>query len=111
MLMKWQKTKAVKRIRQAKNCQRWTVNYYYETDSNINEYIFKLFLKPCFCGGCPENVGGCCSCPPCFPSKSTVKLENGKTKQMSDLQIGDRVQTGMEKNKVKYRVKYSTVKK
>ena len=32
--------------------------------------------------------------PSCFPSVSRVKLENGKFKPMSELQMGDKVQTG-----------------
>ena len=30
----------------------------------------------------------------CFPSVAIVKVENGKSVVMSDLQIGDRVETG-----------------
>ena len=30
----------------------------------------------------------------CFPSVAKVKVENGKSVTMSELQIGDRVQTG-----------------
>ena len=30
----------------------------------------------------------------CFPSESRVKLENGKLVAMSELQIGDKIQTG-----------------
>ena len=30
----------------------------------------------------------------CFPSESRVKLENGKSVTMSELQIGDKIQTG-----------------
>ena len=30
----------------------------------------------------------------CFPSVATVKVENGKSVTMSELQIGDAVQTG-----------------
>ena len=30
----------------------------------------------------------------CFPSASKVKLKNGKSVMMSELQIGDQVQTG-----------------
>ena len=30
----------------------------------------------------------------CFPSVATVKVENGKSVTMSELEIGDRVQTG-----------------
>ena len=32
---------------------------------------------------------------PCFPSTARVNLQNGKTVAMSELQIGDSVQTGM----------------
>ena len=32
--------------------------------------------------------------PKCFPSNAQVKLENGKSVTMSDLQIGNQVQTG-----------------
>ena len=39
----------------------------------------------------------CCdySCS-CFPSASTVNLDNGKSVAMSELQVGDRVQTGIK---------------
>ena len=33
--------------------------------------------------------------PSCFPSESKVNLENGKSVTMSELNIGDRVQTGI----------------
>ena len=32
----------------------------------------------------------------CFPSFAKVKLENGKPLAMSELQIGDKVQTGKQ---------------
>ena len=32
----------------------------------------------------------------CFPSLAKVKLENGKSLAMSELQIGDKVQTGKQ---------------
>ena len=32
----------------------------------------------------------------CFPSTSTVNLNNGKTVIMSELQVGDKVQTGIK---------------
>ena len=32
----------------------------------------------------------------CFPSTARVHLENGKVVTMSELQVGDRVQTGMD---------------
>ena len=55
----------------------------------------------CLCGVCENGVGGlkCCgNCPPppvhCFPITARVSLESGKSVTMSELQIGDRVQTG-----------------
>ena len=44
----------------------------------------------------------CCNCAPaysssssgCFPSLVKVNLENGNSKAMFELQVGDRVQTG-----------------
>ena len=48
----------------------------------------------------------CCHClpspppPGCFSAKSTAKLATGKTITMSKLQIGDKVQTGMDTEKV-----------
>ena len=39
--------------------------------------------------------GSCCGCQEvCFPSSARISLENGKKVTMSELQIGDRVQTG-----------------
>ena len=35
----------------------------------------------------------------CFPSKTKVKLENGKIVTMSELQKGDKVQTGNKKDR------------
>ena len=32
----------------------------------------------------------------CFPSTAKVKVANGKTVSMTDLQIGDQVQTGKD---------------
>ena len=48
---------------------------------------------------CWPDVFSCCDCvkretPRCFPSTSKVNLENGKSVPMSDLQLGDQVQTG-----------------
>ena len=60
----------------------------------------------CRCGTCfidpsladlltPQGFHGavCCHCK-CFPSIARVSLENGKSKTMTELQIGDKVQTG-----------------
>ena len=61
-----------------------------------------LLCKPCGCkcGMCESREGtlNCCTCTgkkTCFPSSARVSLENGKTVRMSELQIGDRVQTGI----------------
>ena len=50
-----------------------------------------------------EQASECCNCPTppppppsCFPAESTVKLATGKTVAMYELQIGDKVQTGMD---------------
>ena len=32
----------------------------------------------------------------CFPSTATVNLENGRRVKMSELQVGEKVQTGMK---------------
>ena len=78
----------------------------------------------CVCGPIETQTWHCCDideaprCPPypplptttppqtttpeadcdenCFPSAANVLLENGKTITMSELQTGDRVQTGMK---------------
>ena len=37
----------------------------------------------------------CCNCSsPCFPSEASLILENGTSVAMSQLQVGDKVQTG-----------------
>ena len=56
------------------------------------------------CDACRrEGELSCCNCPAdnsnnpmCFPDKSTVNLSTGKTVKMSELQIGDKVQTGIK---------------
>ena len=57
---------------------------------------------PSLCYAKCGNTYHCCVAPPppqesenCFPSSARVLLENGKSVTMSELQIGDRVQTGM----------------
>ena len=61
------------------------------------------WYKSLFCGGncknrCYPDSRSCCDCtyPPkeCFPSTSKVKLADGKSVRMSELQLGDQVQTG-----------------
>ena len=60
---------------------------------------------------CPEatydSSRGKCKYPqgckhPCFPGNAKVKLENGKSVIMADLQIGDKVQTGKIRNSTLY---------
>ena len=52
--------------------------------------------------GWKNTVLSCCNCHKydCFPSAGKVKLENGKVVQMSELQVGDKVQTGNNFRKV-----------
>ena len=38
----------------------------------------------------PANIGD-----GCFPSAARVKLDNGKSVRMSELQVGDLIQTGL----------------
>ena len=45
--------------------------------------------------GAPSH---CCSCR--FPGSGTIKLESGKSVKMSELQIGDQVQTGKKSMKM-----------
>ena len=54
------------------------------------------------CSWCTQNRNGvncqgcCCNGDgSCFPATSKVDLENGKSVAMSELQIGDKVQTGI----------------
>ena len=42
---------------------------------------------------CPCDCTG--KCAECFPSAAKVKLENGNFVTMAELQIGDKIQTGM----------------
>ena len=42
-----------------------------------------------------ENATEECDTANCFPSTAKVNLENGKSVRMSELQVGDKVQTGM----------------
>ena len=42
----------------------------------------------------------CCKCPASFPGAGTINLESGKSVKMSELQIGDRVQTGKKSVKM-----------
>ena len=74
----------------------------------------------CKCGDCTSRGlsifvnhngvhTGCCECSSsssgCFPSTAQVILESGKSVAMSELQIGDKVQTGMKHKSVSYFLK------
>ena len=52
--------------------------------------LFDSFTAP------PPSGGGR---GPCFPSFAKVKIENGNSVRMSDLKLGERVQTGTNINK------------
>ena len=60
-----------------------------------------MVCKACGCGCGTEwnpDVAGhhrCKSCSICFPGIARLNLENGKSITMSELQVGDRVQTGI----------------
>ena len=49
----------------------------------------------------PSGGGGC------FASTARVSLENGKSVAISELQVGDRVQTGMDVIFENFRIRYS----
>ena len=61
--------------------------------------VYNSGAKCCYC---PSGWGTNCNCfhgsdiGSCFPSSATVSLENGKSVTMSQLQIGDQVQTGTD---------------
>ena len=66
--------------------------------------------RECACGVCVQDCelefnecdgntdNECCKCinrtPGCFPAEARISLENGKAVKMSELKVGDRVQTG-----------------
>ena len=49
----------------------------------------------CFRGATCDTCQCTGKCAECFPSSAKVRLENGKSVTMSELQIKDQVQTGM----------------
>ena len=68
------------------------------------QQYFGVLECPTHCYAKCGDTYHCCVAPPpppppppqekCFPSSARVILENGKSVTMSELQIGDRVQTG-----------------
>ena len=64
---------------------------------HFDSQIKLLECKPCYCEA--QNLcecdTGCCGCGVCFPSTARVFLENGNIKTISELNVGDRVQTSM----------------
>ena len=68
-------------------CLAWFPNPVY-----CNVFGFKISCN----NSCLPDLTSCCGCVPrCFPSASKVNLKNGKSIPMSDLQLGDQVQTGI----------------
>ena len=51
-------------------------------------YLYFLVTTTTTATPSPSSSSGC------FPSESRVKLENGESVTMSELQIGDKIQTG-----------------
>ena len=79
---------------------------YANTRSKLNSRVkYKLlisfqFCLNRFCDVCPGLTGPvecCTNCPKCFPSTARLTLENGQSIAMSELKVGDQVQTGMIK--------------
>ena len=67
-------------------------------------YSGRLLRNVCKACGCKcgtewnKDVAGhhrCKKCKNCFPGTARLTLENGKSITMSELQVGDRVQTGI----------------
>ena len=58
----------------------------------LRECWILLFVGAWICDGIPA-AKQCCGCD-CFPAAARVSLGNGKSTTMSELKIGDRVQTG-----------------
>ena len=54
----------------------------------------ELFNEPDHCCDCDDSGGIC------FPGESTLNLQSGKSVKMSELQVGDRVQTGKKSVKI-----------
>ena len=70
----------------------------------VNRY-YEVKLNQFFCSSCKEYCptrnrcfdeaeNRCIGCLGCFPASSTVFLENGQSVTISELNIGDRVQSG-----------------
>ena len=72
-------------------CLAWSPSPFCQLDRNIlcKNVCWPTFIACCDCT--KRNNSGC------FPSSSKVNLENGKSVLMSDLQLGDQVQTGKKK--------------
>ena len=64
-------------------------------------YSSRINYRVCKACGCRYYAtfnckgGSVCYQRPCFPDSARVTLENGQSAKMSELQIGDQVQTGM----------------
>ena len=93
------------------NSRSYFRNYEYEVTCELFQVKkgLKYCRDGCFYYGCKwgrycvesceprfdTDHEGCCECSSiCFPATAKVTLQNGKSATMSDLQIGDYVQTG-----------------
>ena len=75
-----------------------------EIGKTLNVILYQR-LKECEENGCKcvelrDGQWHCCDCHRCFPSTARVSYENGKSVTMFELQIGDRVQTGIKSVKI-----------
>ena len=77
----------------------------YSSCKSADKKYCSLYGEDPFCGSscksrCYPDIFSCCDCVinkrNCFSSASEVNLENGKSVTMSELQLGDQVQTGNE---------------
>ena len=62
----------------------------------FRDYICEIDVERSCKYACFPDILSCCDCkkPKCFPSTSKVKLANGKSVTMSEVKLGDQVQTG-----------------
>ena len=88
------------KTKNGKGCIAWSRSYVCEID------IESKCKNVCW-----PDFGSCCDCKKrkkCFPSNSKVKLANGNSVMMSELQLGDQVQTG--NNSSEFRSCFETIK-
>ena len=110
-LFKWSQQSYIRNdlIHFIENKYFYYFNKFYNKQTNINISSQDKYCKEQYCSksySCWDGIHAkCCyPCPHdafcekskwCFRSTATINLENGKSVRMSELQVGDRVQTGM----------------